>query len=86
MKEVDQYLKSTQIIDCDNGMIQEEAYQVTMGHNDVVEKARCLFHFVRDEIKYNPFLPRYLPEHFRDSNTLTTREGSAFKRQFFLSL
>jgi hypothetical protein len=47
---VDQYLKPTDIIDCDHVMIQEKAHQVTMGQEDVVEKAKSLFRFVRDEI------------------------------------
>jgi transglutaminase-like putative cysteine protease len=84
MKEADQYLKPTQIIDCDNGMIQEKAHQVTMGQEDVVEKAKGLFRFVRDEIKYNPFLPRYLPEHFRASNTLARREGFCVQKAALL--
>jgi transglutaminase-like putative cysteine protease len=84
MKEVNRYLKPTQIIDCDNGMIQEKANQVTMGQEEVVEKARSLFHFVRDGIKYNPFLPRYLPEHFRASNTLLRREGFCVQKAVLL--
>jgi transglutaminase-like putative cysteine protease len=84
MKEADQYLKPTQIIDWDYGMIQEKAYQVTMGQEDVVEKAKSLFRFVRDEIKYNPFLPRYLPEHFRASNTLARREGFCVQKAVLL--
>jgi len=84
MKEVDRYLKPTQIIDCDNGMIQEKAQQVTRGQGDVVEKTRNLFYFVRDEIKYNPFLPRYLPEHFRAGNTLARKEGFCIQKAVLL--
>jgi len=84
MKEVDRYLKPTQIIDCDIGTIQEKAHQVTMGQEDVVEKAKSLFRFVRDEIKYNPFLPRYLPEHFRASNTLARKEGFCIQKAVLL--
>jgi transglutaminase-like putative cysteine protease len=84
MKEVDRYLKPTQIIDCDIGIIQKKAQQVTRGQGDAVEKTRNLFYFVRDEIKYNPFLPRYLPEHFRASNTLARKEGFCIQKAVLL--
>lgn len=84
MKEVDRYLKPTQIIDCDIGIIQKKAQQVIRGQGDIVEKTRNLFYFVRDEIKYNPFLPRYLPEHFRASNTLARKEGFCIQKAVLL--
>ncbi len=84
MKETDRYLKPTQIIDCDIRIMQKKAQQVTRGQGDVVEKTRNLFHFVRDKIKYNPFLPRYLPEHFRASNTLVRREGFCVQKAVLL--
>jgi transglutaminase-like putative cysteine protease len=84
MKKVDEYLIPTNIIDCNDVMVQEKANQVTMGQKEVVEKARKLFYFVRDEIKYNPFLPRYLPEHFRASNTLVRGEGFCVQKAVLL--
>jgi transglutaminase-like putative cysteine protease len=84
MKKVDEYLIPTNIIDCNDVMIQEKANQVTKGQKEVVEKARKLFYFVRDEIKYNPFLPRYLPEHFRASNTLVRGEGFCVQKAVLL--
>ena len=39
---------------------------------------------MRDEIKYNPYLPRYLPEHFRASNTLVRREGFCVQKAVLL--
>jgi len=84
MKEVNRYLKPTPIINCDNDIIQKKAQQVIRGQEDVVEKARTLFRFVRDEIKYNPFLPRYLPEHFRASNTLARKEGFCIQKAVLL--
>jgi transglutaminase-like putative cysteine protease len=84
LNKVDQYLKPTDIINCDHVMVQAKANQVTIGQKDVVEKAKSLFYFVRDEIKYNPFLPRYLPEHFRASNTLVRREGFCVQKAVLL--
>ena len=81
---MERYLKPTPIIDCDNGAIQKKAYEVTRGQGTVIEKARSLFYFVRDEIKYNPYLPRYLSEHFRASNTLARKQGFCVQKAVLL--
>lgn len=39
---------------------------------------------MRDEIKYNPYVPRYLPEHFRASETLVRREGFCIQKAVLL--
>jgi hypothetical protein len=43
LKEVQEYLKLTDIIQCDNVMIQEKAEQVTTGEEDGVEKQSAYF-------------------------------------------
>ncbi len=72
---MEEYLKPTSIVNFDHPTVKNKAQEVTTGQKGVVEKARSLFYFVRDGIKYNPYLPRYLTEHFRASNTLARREG-----------
>jgi len=84
IEEWEKYLKPTPIIDCDHRTIQEKANEVTKGQEGVIEKSRSLFAFVRDGIKYNPYLPRYLPEHFRASNTLARGEGFCVQKAVFL--
>jgi len=84
MRELEKYLKPTSIINCDNEIIQRKAHQLIKGQNNVVEKTKSLFRFVRDEIKYNPSLPRYLPEHFRASNTLSSGEGFCIPKAVLL--
>ena len=84
MEEREQYLKATAIIDCGHKTIEEKANQVTKGQKGVIEKAISLFHFVRDGIRYNPHLPRYLPEHFRASNTLARGEGFCVQKSVLL--
>lgn len=83
-KKVGQYLESTAIIDCDNKAVQEKAQEVTRGKEGAIEKAKSLFRYARDEIKYNPYLPRYLPEHFRASNTLARKEGFCVQKAVLL--
>lgn len=84
MKEWEKYLKPTPIIDCDHRTIQEKANEVTKWQEGVVEKSKTLFAFVRDQIKYNPYLPRYLVEHFRASNTLARGEGFCVQKAVLL--
>ncbi len=77
-------MKPTSIIDSDNPAIKNKAQEITRGQKEVVEIARSLFYFVRDSIKYNPYLPRYLPEHFRASNTLARGEGFCIQKAALL--
>jgi len=84
MKEWEKYLKATPIIDCDHCTIKEKADELTKRQNKVKEKAKNLFYFVRDEIKYNPYMPRYLPEHFRASDTLVRKDGFCVQKAVLL--
>ncbi len=72
---MEEYLKPTSIVDFNHPTVKNKAQEITNGQKEAIEKARSLFYFVRDTIKYNPYLPRYLSEHFRASNTLARREG-----------
>ncbi len=72
---MEEYLKPTSIVNFDYPTVKNKAQEITIGQKRNVDKARSLFYFVRDNIKYNPYLPRYLTEHFRASNTLARREG-----------
>ncbi len=72
---MEQYLRPTQIIDCDNKVIQETARSLTEGQPIAKDRAKSLFYFVRDEIRYNYYLRAFLPEHFLASAILARREG-----------
>jgi transglutaminase-like putative cysteine protease len=81
---MEEYLKPTSIVNSDNPTIRDKAQEITKGQREVIEKARSLFYFVRDNIKYNPYLPRHLPEHFRASNTLARGEGFCIQKAALL--
>lgn len=81
---MEEYLKPTSIVDSDSPAIRNKAREITKGQKGAIEKTRSLFYFVRDNIKYNPYLPRYLPEHFRASNTLARREGFCIQKSALL--
>ncbi len=42
---------------------------------DAVQKAVALYYAVRDDIRYNPYSPFHLPEHYRASRILAKGEG-----------
>jgi transglutaminase-like putative cysteine protease len=80
-----EYLNPTDIIDSDNPAIKEKAAELIKGQTDIIEKARALFYFVRDEIKYNIYVDKYLAEHFRASNILAKGEGYCVQKAALLS-
>ncbi len=78
------YLQSTEIIDSDNPVIIQKAKKLSNHLETDIEKAVALFYFVRDHIKYNPYLKRLLPEHYRASNTLNRKEGFCTQKAVLL--
>jgi len=75
-KEIIKYLMPTSIIDSDHKLIQEFAKEVIGENEDPIEKAVRLYLAVRDGIRYDPYSPFYLPEHYRASYVL--RRGRSF--------
>lgn len=82
---MERYLRPTFFIDWDSPSIKLKAHELTQGQADAPEKARLLFYFVRDEIKYNPYVPRHLPEHFRASHALAQGEGFCIQKAVLLA-
>ena len=75
MEELEVYLKPTSIIDSDNPLIVEYAQEVVKDAKDPIEISRRLFLAVRDGIKYDPYTPFFLPEHYRASLVLERKRG-----------
>ena len=82
--QMGKYLEPTFVIDCNNPSIQEKTKDLTKGQENISEKAKSLFYFVRDGIKYNIYVSKSLPEHFRASNTLSKREGYCVQKAVLL--
>lgn len=70
------YLAPTDIIDCDHPSVRDFAHRVIGGRKDSIEQAVKLYLAVRDGIRYDPYSPFYLPEHYRASFVL--RRGKTF--------
>jgi transglutaminase-like putative cysteine protease len=70
------YLTPTAIIDNDHKSIQDYAVRIVRGSTDPIEIATKLYLAVRDDIRYDPYSPFYLPEHYRASCVL--KRGRSF--------
>jgi len=64
------YLNPTNIIDSDHKGVRDYAQKAVGLTADPVELAIKLYLAVRDEIRYDPYSPFYLPEHYRASFVL----------------
>jgi transglutaminase-like putative cysteine protease len=79
------YLKSTPVIDCNTPSVKGNAQNLTADKENDVEKAKALFYFVRDEIKYNPYVLHNLVEHNKASVTLSRKEGYCVQKAILLA-
>jgi len=71
-----EYLQPTSIIDSDHETIIDFAHRTTNGvAKDPVQSAVKLYYAVRDGIRYDPYMPFSLPEHYRASHTLEIKRG-----------
>ena len=64
------YLAPTEIIDSIHPKVRDYAMEVVGTSNDPVDRAVRLYLAVRDGIRYDPYTPFHLPEHYRASVVL----------------
>ena len=69
------YLAATPIIDSDHPSIRAHARDVLAGSVDPVDRAVRLFLAVRDGVRYDPYTPFYLPDHYRASFVLEQKRA-----------
>ena len=68
MEETDSiYLTPTHIIDSDHPTIRKYAMRTVGSSLNPIDRAIKLFRAVRDDIRYDPYSPFYLPEHYQAS-------------------
>ncbi len=75
-KDFQAYLTPTSIIDSDHPDVEAFARKTCGDSTDAVERAVKLYLAVRDSIRYDPYMPFHLPEHYRASGVL--RRGRGF--------
>ena len=74
--EKESYLTATSIIDSDHKNVRDYAMKTIGRTTDLVDVATKLYLAVRDGIRYDPYSPFYLPEHYRASYVL--KRGRSF--------
>jgi len=82
---MEKYLKSTYFMDCDSSIIKNKAKEIIKSANNELDKAKRVFYFVRDEIKYNVYLFSLDTEELRASKTLNRGEGYCVQKAVLLS-
>ncbi len=78
------YLGHTYFIDCDAASIKEKSAELTAGIEGEKEKAIRIFHFVRDEIRYDIYSPRSNDADFKASHVLAAGEGYCVQKAVLL--
>jgi len=85
LDDLDLYLKPTFVIDSDSRVVREKVASLTERRSSQKEKAKVLFYFVRDGIKYNPYLALCSFEDYRASKTLLRGEGFCIQKAVVLA-
>lgn len=85
MEEMEEYLKPTSVIDSDSRLIMETANELIKDQGDVADKAKSLFYFVRDQVKFSMYVDIELAENYRASTTLERREGYCVMKAVLLT-
>ena len=85
MFNLEKYLTPTDIIDSDCDIVIDYMKSIIGNENlSYAEKAVRLYLRVRDDIRYNPYLAFYKPEHYRASNVLKAGEGFCITKAVLL--
>jgi transglutaminase-like putative cysteine protease len=78
------YLSPTPLIDCGHPAVSEKAAALTAGAEGIPEKAKRLFYFVRDKIRYNPYVDKRSSGCYLTSRILAEGEGYCVQKAALL--
>jgi transglutaminase-like putative cysteine protease len=79
------YLKPTAAIDSDSEAVRRTALELTSSSADEAEKARALFYFVRDRIRYSVYMVSTRFEDFVASTVLAWGRGYCVQKAILLA-
>lgn len=85
MDTIEQYLKPTYFIDCDDPSIISRARSIIEPGDGDIEKAVKLFYAVRDGIPYNPYRTSFERDHYRASFILKQGDGFCVQKAILLA-
>jgi len=86
MGNFDKYLQTSEFYNFDKKFVKDKAFEITEGIESESEKAKALFYWVRDKIKYN--MHTYIPSvkaNFKASVTLRRKNGFCVSKSILLS-
>ena len=69
------YLDPADYVDSEHPDVQRYAHAVLAGKDDPRDKVHAIYHAVRDDIRYDPYVDYRDPETFRASTVLAARRG-----------
>ena len=85
MPDMGNYLRCTEIIDCDEESIRQKAQELTEGLQTDREKAVALYYFVRDTIRHNAYAQLYDLERYKASVVLEAGNGICQQKSVLLA-
>ena len=77
-------LASTEVIESDHPQILELARNIVGPAQSTFDRARQLFYFVRETVKYDPFSPFFLKDHYRTTSILERGKGYCVQKAVVL--
>jgi transglutaminase-like putative cysteine protease len=85
MEDIDLSLKPTVVIESDHPKVKEIAYNLAQRCKNDRDKAVKLFYFVRDSIRYNPYIFSLLLDDFKASNVLEKGQGYCVQKAVLMA-
>lgn len=82
--DLNEYLICSEVIDCDNELIKNKEAQLAKSTSNDVEKAKIIYHFVRDEIDHSSDINSN-EVTYRASDVLTSAHGLCFAKSHLLA-
>ena len=82
---MNEFLKSTEFLDCDNATVREFALSNTAGASSDTEKAIELYYAVRDGFQYDPYVLDLRRESLTASRLLTKTQGYCVEKAILLA-
>lgn len=81
----ERYLETTGAVDRDDPTVRLKADELCRGAEDRREKAVRIFLFARDGIRYDPFVPFFLPEHYHAGVVMRRGRGHCVQKAVVLA-
>jgi len=85
MEDLHKYVQPSETIDSNHSLIRDKAADLTRGLTGNAEQAIRLFCFVRDGIKYNPYVELDLLDNYQASKTMNKMFGFCVEKAAVLA-